>query len=236
MCIRSRAALLGGALAILGGLFTGHVRAQTPRVPVAVPRTEERQQTIYRPEYVTEMRDVFRTVYTPVTTYHWEAKWRPLQSPHWVWQAVPHVTWQSKIEKTSVPVTSQHYVAETKTVRTPYLALGFKPDPQASIAAAKPTGSNLAGGAPTLAPQSSASQSSPPPRLATQQLATQRLATPHTAAAPTRSFANTNPVVGAPATSAPAADTPSLRLGGILRMDSDPPRRGRLVNDAVMFR
>jgi len=151
MCIQDRAALLGGVMAIFGCLISGALHAQSQRMPVAVPRTEERQQTIYRPEYVTEMRDVYRTVYTPVTTYTWEARWRPLQSPHWVWQAVPYVQWQSRIEKTSVPVTSQHYVAETKTVRTPYLALGFKPaSPQASDVA----GANAGSAAPSPAPWS----------------------------------------------------------------------------------
>jgi hypothetical protein len=217
MCIQSRAALLGGVMAIFGCLISGVVHAQSPRTPVAVPRTEERQQTIYRPEYVTEMRDVYRTVYTPVTTYTWEARWRPLRSPHWVWQAAPHVQWQSRIEKTSVPVTTQHYVAETKTVRTPYLALGFKPaSPPASDAAEANADSQASSSTPDLSPQSHGAPS-------------------RTAAAPSSSSLVPVPKRTAAATS-PAGAGQSVRLGGILRMENDPPRQGRLVNDATLLR
>lgn len=218
MCIQNRAALLGGVMAIFGCLMSGDLHAQPQRMPVAVPRTEERQQTIYRPEYVTEMRDVYRTVYTPVTTYTWEARWRPLGSPHWVWQAVPYVQWQSRIEKTSVPVTSQHYVAETKTVRTPYLALGFKPaSPQESDVAGANAGSPSPSSTPDLSPRS-------------------RGAPSRTAAAPSRSSLVPVPKRTTPATSPPAGAGQSVRLGGILRMDNDPPRQGRLVNDATLLR
>lgn len=212
MCIQGRTAPLG-ALAILSCLLVGSARAQSDRVPVAVPRTEERQQTIYRPEYVTEMRDVYRTVYTPVTTYHWEARWRPLQSPHWVWQAVPHVTWQTRLEKSSVPVASQHYVAETKTVRTPYLALGFKPR--------------------ETSPRTAADAKSTPSRPASStSLAPQTAQTP-----PTRDQSSLASLPAGPAaTTAPMQTPHNVRVGGILRMDNDPPRRGRLMLDSTMLR
>jgi hypothetical protein len=159
---------------------------QDNRVPVAESRTEARQETVVRPEYVTELRDVYRTVYTPMTQYHWEARWHPFRSPNWGYHAVPHVVWQTRVEKTQVPVTSQRYVAETRSVQTPYLALRFAQQPQAAIAqSAPPSGISLAPGA-TAAP-----------------------------AAP------------APLPSARVAET--VPLGGILKMDSDPPRRGLMV-------
>jgi hypothetical protein len=201
MCNRSRVALLCSALAAIVVQGASRAAAQDARVPVAEQRTEARQETVYRPEYVTELRDVYRTVYVPVTQYHWEARWRPLQSPNWAWQPVAHVRWETRVEKSQVPYTSQHYVAETRTVQTPYLALRFagqqRSAPIASASQQAPGNINLAPGTTTA-------------RAPAMPATPQATASPHAAPAPSR-----------------IADDP--RLGGILRMDSDPPRRGRLL-------
>jgi hypothetical protein len=111
---------------------------------------------------------------------------------------VPHVRWQARVEKTQVPHTSLHYVAETRTVQTPYLALRFaeQPAPASTTASSAPGVISLAPGGQSVA------------TLPTQ---------------PTPAAAN-------------ASESGALRLGGILRMDNDPPRRGRLEVEGTLLR
>ena len=180
MCCRRLINLLVLGAAVAGASSAQAQIGNTVGVPVAERRWEEKTQTTYRPQYTTEMRDTVRTYYTPKTQYHWEARWRPFSANGWVYEAVPTVVWQAHSETVRVPVMSQQYVAETKVVRQPYLALRFVEQQAPRRLAA----------APQPAPQAGSS--------------TWRSVSP------------------TPAVSIARRE----QLGGIVQLESDPPRRG----------
>ena len=99
------------------------------RVPTTVVRIEERQQTVFREEYSTEVRDSQRTVYVPVTEYvmqpRWHGLWNPFKAPHVAYHMVPQTRWEVRNETVKVPVTTRQLVPETRTVQVPVRELDF---------------------------------------------------------------------------------------------------------------
>jgi hypothetical protein len=96
-------------------------RTVEERVPQS--RMQERNETVYREQLVTEMHDSVRTCWTPVTEYRWEAfwvgQWNPFVEPYLAYRYVPRTHWQKRTELVKVPVTTCRLVPETSTVRRP---------------------------------------------------------------------------------------------------------------------
>jgi len=93
------------------------------REPISETRLEQKQQTVYREQYRTEMKDSQRTVYQPVTEYRWQAylhgRWNPLVQPYWAYRLVPSTRWVARQETVRMPVTQRELVPETRTVQVP---------------------------------------------------------------------------------------------------------------------
>ncbi len=91
--------------------------------PISETRVEERAQTVYREQYVTESRPTTRTVYTPVTEYHLEARWHgllnPFVQPYVGYHHVPRTRWETRVEEIPQTVTRRQLVPETRTVQVP---------------------------------------------------------------------------------------------------------------------
>ncbi len=96
-------------------------RTVDERVPQS--RMQERTETVYREQLVTEMQDSVRTYWTPVTEYRWEAfwvgQWNPFVEPYLAYRYVPRTHWKKRTELVKVPVTTCRLVPETSTVRRP---------------------------------------------------------------------------------------------------------------------
>ena len=99
------------------------------RRPVATTQWDERQTTVYKEQYVTEMRDSYRTVYSPVTEYRaeprWHNWWNPFGRPYVAYHMRPRTHWETRYEKYQTPVTFREVVPATRTVRTPIRTPGF---------------------------------------------------------------------------------------------------------------
>ena len=91
--------------------------------PVNVVQYRDLQQTFHRDRYTTEMRDVVRNRYVPVTRYAWQPRWHGqwniLQGPQLAYHLVPYTNWELQQQTIRVPTTRRQVVPETRTVRVP---------------------------------------------------------------------------------------------------------------------
>ena len=121
------------------------------RRPVSQTRIEQREQTVYRQRYSTEMRSTTQSVVTPVVQYYWQAQWHgwwnPFQQPYLAYHAVPYTSWQTRQQTVRLPVTQRELVPEKRTVRVPVTTLRLVRKEEVSRVAVKPAPS-----APALAP------------------------------------------------------------------------------------
>jgi len=154
---------------------------RTERRPVVDTTWQEQSRTVYTEQYVTEIHDRQRIVYTPVVEYQWQQYrvnwWNLLAPPEYAFQLKPTVRWETRIEPAQVPVTRREVVPQTEVVRVPVNRLGFEHHPV------------------------------PGPQLVRRPTATTQAATT-TAASPNR-------------------------IGGVLRIENDPPRVGRAVSGDI---
>ncbi|TWU43109.1 hypothetical protein Q31b_21460 [Novipirellula aureliae] len=105
---------------------TGIVYRQVTKTierPVVETKVNKREQTIYRPETVTETKPETRTVYTPVVEYAWEprmeGRWNPFKPPVVAYHHVPRTRWESRNEVVHRRSSRTQWVAETRTVEVP---------------------------------------------------------------------------------------------------------------------
>lgn len=79
-------------------------------------RPETREQTVYREKYITEMKEMPRNYYQPVTEYQWVQVWeRPLNpfvAPYIAYRQVPVVRWELKSDTVRYPVTKREVTPE----------------------------------------------------------------------------------------------------------------------------
>jgi len=105
-----------------GGVTYREVRRVVQR-PVVETRLEQRQQTVYQPQYTTETVPTTRTVHTPVTEYRWEPRWHntwnPFSSPYVAYHLVPTTRWDTRVEQGQQTVTRYNVVPQTQTVQVP---------------------------------------------------------------------------------------------------------------------
>lgn len=91
--------------------------------PLTETRYEERQQTVYREQYVTEVRETSRPVPVAITEYRWEAywegRWNPFRQPTLAYRLVPYTRWEVRNEVVREPVTRRDLVPETRVTRVP---------------------------------------------------------------------------------------------------------------------
>ena len=99
------------------------------RRPVTRSQWVETEETVMRNRYVTEMRDSYRTVYSPVTEYRpeprWHNLWIPFARPYIAIHMRPTTYWETRYQRHQTPVTYREVVPETRTVRRLERTPGF---------------------------------------------------------------------------------------------------------------
>lgn len=79
-------------------------------------RPETREQTVYHEKYITEMKEMPRSYYQPITEYQWIQVWeRPLNpfvAPYIAYRQVPVVRWELKSDTVRYPVTKREVTPE----------------------------------------------------------------------------------------------------------------------------
>lgn len=100
---------------------TYRVTTRWQQQPIATPRTENRERTVYRDRVVTELRDGYRAVYSPVTEYRmeprWHNWWNPFGRPYVAYHMRPRTHWETRYERYQTPVTFRETVPVTETVQ-----------------------------------------------------------------------------------------------------------------------
>jgi hypothetical protein len=95
--------------------------------PLWETRVEEREQTVYREQYSSEVREEDRVVHTPVTEYVWQPvvrdRWNPFVQPSVQFQLVPQTRWESRVERVRTPVARRELVPEKRVERVPVTAM-----------------------------------------------------------------------------------------------------------------
>jgi hypothetical protein len=103
---------------------------------------EQQQKTVYKEQFVTEMRDSYRTVLSPVTQYHveprWHNWWNPFGQPYIAYHVRPWTHWESRYERYQVPVTVREIVPEERTVWIPTRTPGIVEREVTETVAVKP--------------------------------------------------------------------------------------------------
>ena len=91
------------------------------REAVTTPRVESQERTVYQDRIVTEMRDAYRTVYTPVTEYRaeprWHNWWNPFGRPYIAYHMRPRTHWEARHERYQTPYTYRERVPTVQTVQ-----------------------------------------------------------------------------------------------------------------------
>lgn len=96
---------------------------KTIETPVVETQVNTSEQTVYRPQTITETRPHTRTVYSPVLEYKWEprvyGRWNPFRPPSVGYAHVPHTSWEARNEVVHHTNTRTQWVAERRTVEVP---------------------------------------------------------------------------------------------------------------------
>jgi len=130
---------------------------QVVRQPVTETRLESRENTVYREQLTTDMRETQRNYATPVTEYQWvpymERGWNLFNPPHLTYRLVPQTRWETRTETVRFPVTRRDYVPEKRTVQVPVTTQRLAENVIISQIAvgARPAGLSPSGAAPVAA-------------------------------------------------------------------------------------
>lgn len=120
---------------------------QTIRRPVVETQMQPREETVYREQVATEMRDNPRTVFIPVTQYVYEPRVHNLLNPfsptYIAYHPVPRTYWETRTETVRVPVTYREVVPETRVVQTPVTSLRFVEEEKVDVVAVSPPAAPL---------------------------------------------------------------------------------------------
>ena len=129
---------------------------QTVRQPVATTTTERQEQTVYREEYITQLRESQQTYYAPVTEYHWEprvhGRLNPFRPNTVAYHLVPRTRWEPRTHTVRTPVTTRQLRPETRVVEIPRRQLGFAQQTQTTRTALAPSGTSVSGNSVIASP------------------------------------------------------------------------------------
>jgi hypothetical protein len=176
--------------------------------PVLETQTRESTQTVYREAYTTQIRESVRERWSPVTEYrletYWVGRWNPFVDPYQAQRYVPYTRWEKATEVVKTPVTYRQLVPETRTVRVPVATQRLVEEEVITrvAVAGRPSGDVPWTPPSTASPSGTALSSS---------------TTPSSSTAP-------SPLLTA-GRLVPVPESPGP-IGGMARLDSDPPRQG----------
>jgi len=114
------------------GIVYRESRQVTP-IGIAPPKLEPRQRTVYRERYTTELKEVTRTVQTPVTQYQMtpvvERSLNPFATPYVAYRMLPTTHWVAQTQVVKIPVTRKEIVPDTITELVPIPRTGQPTQP-----------------------------------------------------------------------------------------------------------
>lgn len=116
------------------------------REPVVATRVEENEQTVYKEQLVTEIRESEHLVYSPVTEYCWEPRVHGILNPFRprtvAYHLVPRTRWEARTHTVRRPVTVRQLTPETRVVQKPVRELTFADREEVSRMAVNSEGSS----------------------------------------------------------------------------------------------
>jgi hypothetical protein len=178
------------------------------RRPITQTRLEQRERTVYRDQFTTDMRSQERTYQAPVTEYQWvptwQRSWNVFVAPSLVYRYVPVTRWEARTEFVRIPVTRRELIPEKRQEQVPVTTQRCVEDvriTQVAIGVRAGGGALPAGTTPEAAGSGSSSV---------------------TVGRPTPAAASSDPFAPAAATSMARRDV----VGGVSKLESDPPREG----------
>lgn len=180
-------------------------RITTVERPVVETKIETREQTVFRPQTVTETRPENRTTYAPVVEYNWEprlhGRWNPFVQPTVQYHHVGRSRWEARNEVVQRTNVRTDWVAEKRTVEVPQQVVRMEREQKTELVAVGRV-------APAASPQSDVNQA-----IASRL----RPLNPNETVAP----------IGSPPQIATYSLMPPPRIAAssVGRMTSDPPRR-----------
>lgn len=96
---------------------------RTVQRPVIETTMQPSMRTVYKQQCYTETKDVAKVYYTPVTTYrpdtHWVGILNPFVEPALETDWIPETYWQQRTEVVKMPVTCRKLVPEMQQVQVP---------------------------------------------------------------------------------------------------------------------
>jgi hypothetical protein len=125
---------------VCGAIFAATLQAQQPRVydengiryqettqviQRLIPETryEQRENTVFRPKYTTDMHDSVRTYQVPITQQQWvpgyQRTWNIFAPPVLSYRLLPVTRWETRTETVRVPVTKCEYIPEKQVQQVP---------------------------------------------------------------------------------------------------------------------
>ncbi|MGB7346727.1 MAG: hypothetical protein WBD20_21070 [Pirellulaceae bacterium] len=107
---------------------------RTVERPVVETKIEKKEQTVFRPETVTERVPETQTVFTPVTEYAWQpvlhGRWNPFRQPVVTYHHVPLTSWKQQSNVVTRTQTRTNWIAEKRTVDVPTQVASVKREQQ----------------------------------------------------------------------------------------------------------
>lgn len=96
-------------------------RVTQRQVPTTV--MQDRQQTTYTQQLITDTYNHQQLYSVPVTQYQWvsrlRGRWNPFITPYWTHQLNPVTHWQQQVANVQVPVSRVAWSPQTQTVQVP---------------------------------------------------------------------------------------------------------------------
>ena len=86
-------------------------------------RYEQRENTVYREKYSTDMQESVRTYQVPITEQQWvpgyQRTWNIFAPPVLSYRLLPVTRWETRSETVRVPVTKREYIPEKQVQQVP---------------------------------------------------------------------------------------------------------------------
>jgi hypothetical protein len=86
-------------------------------------RYEQRETTVHRERFTTEMQPSVRTYQVPVTEQQWvpgyQRTWNILKPPVLSYRLMPVTRWETRSETVNVPITKREYIPERQVTQVP---------------------------------------------------------------------------------------------------------------------
>ncbi len=189
---------------------------QVVRRPVVETRMEARDCTVYRDQVTTELQEMPRSIPVAITEYHWVPVWHrslnPFAAPYLTYQMAPQTRWETRNDTVKTAVTRRQVVPEKITQQVPVTTQRFVEDEIISRVAVgtRPAATAAPAAAPAAVPATAPVVGGRYGMPAADPVVGGRYSQPNTLTPPSN----------------PSEVANRTAIGGVMKLDSDPPRGG----------